>query len=176
MFDADIFFYVYYHDSPDDAWKVVYFMFVPQGLKSEGLYRISGFSDSVEEVKMAFDKGECPSSLSCFIDFCLPMIQWLTSSAFMCLLMAHWTFQINEKLMDLWRITVHLGEEILVWHAPHTQSFTVQTSWRGGPQGIQTMEVLSLLQHGCKKKKKKPPLLWLSENELVLVQCGVNFN
>nr|XP_061799330.1 N-chimaerin-like isoform X5 [Nerophis lumbriciformis] len=26
------------------------------GLKSEGLYRISGFSDSVEEVKMAFDK------------------------------------------------------------------------------------------------------------------------
>ncbi|XP_061827581.2 N-chimaerin [Nerophis lumbriciformis] len=28
-----------------------------RGLKSEGLYRISGFSDSVEEVKMAFDKG-----------------------------------------------------------------------------------------------------------------------
>ncbi|CAB1417276.1 unnamed protein product [Pleuronectes platessa] len=27
-----------------------------RGLKSEGLYRISGFSDSVEEVKMAFDK------------------------------------------------------------------------------------------------------------------------
>uniref|UniRef100_A0A3Q3QIB4 Chimerin 1 n=1 Tax=Monopterus albus TaxID=43700 RepID=A0A3Q3QIB4_MONAL len=26
------------------------------GLKSEGLYRISGFTDSVEEVKMAFDK------------------------------------------------------------------------------------------------------------------------
>ncbi|XP_031153202.1 N-chimaerin isoform X3 [Sander lucioperca] len=27
-----------------------------RGLKSEGLYRISGFSDSLEEVKMAFDK------------------------------------------------------------------------------------------------------------------------
>ncbi|XP_062287794.1 N-chimaerin isoform X2 [Scomber scombrus] len=27
-----------------------------RGLKSEGLYRVSGFSDSVEEVKMAFDK------------------------------------------------------------------------------------------------------------------------
>lgn len=27
------------------------------GLKSEGLYRISGFSDSVEDVKLAFDRG-----------------------------------------------------------------------------------------------------------------------
>lgn len=32
-------------------------MFARAGLKSEGLYRISGFSDSVEEVKMGFDKG-----------------------------------------------------------------------------------------------------------------------
>lgn len=32
-------------------------IFVFQGLKSEGLYRISGFSDSVEEVKTGFDKG-----------------------------------------------------------------------------------------------------------------------
>lgn len=44
-------------DSHEDVLKVVYFMFAPQGLKSEGLYRVSGFSDSVEEVKMAFDKG-----------------------------------------------------------------------------------------------------------------------
>jgi hypothetical protein len=27
------------------------------GLKSEGLYRMSGFSDSVEDVKSAFDRG-----------------------------------------------------------------------------------------------------------------------
>lgn len=48
-------------------------MFVPQGLKSEGLYRISGFSDSVEEVKMAFDKGVCSFGSAygnCFIDSC----------------------------------------------------------------------------------------------------------
>lgn len=56
---AGEFFYIT-RDSPDNVWKVVCFMFVPQGLKSEGLYRISGFSDSVEEVKMAFDKGMSP--------------------------------------------------------------------------------------------------------------------
>lgn len=38
---------------------LIIIMFVPQGLKSEGLYRISGFTDSLEEVKMAFDKGVC---------------------------------------------------------------------------------------------------------------------
>lgn len=73
VIDADIFFYIT-HDSLDNVWNVVCFMFVPQGLKSEGLYRISGFSDSVEEVKMAFDKGKCSfgsASLNCFIDFCL---------------------------------------------------------------------------------------------------------
>lgn len=37
------------------------FMFLSEGLKSEGLYRVSGFSDSVEEVKTAFDKGTSSS-------------------------------------------------------------------------------------------------------------------
>lgn len=27
------------------------------GLNSEGLYRVSGFSDLIEDVKMAFDRG-----------------------------------------------------------------------------------------------------------------------
>lgn len=43
------------------------FMFAFQGLKSEGLYRISGFSDSVEEVKTGFDKGLYHL---CFIHLC----------------------------------------------------------------------------------------------------------
>lgn len=34
-------------------------LLVPAGLRSEGLYRVSGFTDSVEEVKLAFDKGWC---------------------------------------------------------------------------------------------------------------------
>lgn len=38
-------------------FSLIVIMFVPQGLKSEGLYRISGFSDLLEEVKMSFDKG-----------------------------------------------------------------------------------------------------------------------
>lgn len=29
----------------------------PAGLNSEGLYRVSGFSDLIEDVKMAFDRG-----------------------------------------------------------------------------------------------------------------------
>lgn len=29
------------------------------GLQSEGLYRISGFSELIEDVKLAFDRGEC---------------------------------------------------------------------------------------------------------------------
>lgn len=32
------------------------------GLQSEGLYRISGFSELIEDVKLAFDRGECPVS------------------------------------------------------------------------------------------------------------------
>lgn len=62
---AGEFFYIT-DDSPDSVWTDVYFMFVPQGLKSEGLYRISGFTDSVEEVKMAFDKGVCFFGLTVF--------------------------------------------------------------------------------------------------------------
>lgn len=75
---AGEFFYIT-HDSPDDVWKIVYSMFVPEGLKSEGLYRISGFSDSVEEVKMAFDKGMRAFSSACgnwFIDFCQLKTWW----------------------------------------------------------------------------------------------------
>uniref|UniRef100_A0A667X5T2 Chimerin 1 n=1 Tax=Myripristis murdjan TaxID=586833 RepID=A0A667X5T2_9TELE len=30
-----------------------------RGLQSEGLYRISGFSELIEDVKMAFDRGDC---------------------------------------------------------------------------------------------------------------------
>lgn len=30
------------------------------GLKSEGLYRVSGFSDLIEDVKLSFDRGMLP--------------------------------------------------------------------------------------------------------------------
>lgn len=30
------------------------------GLKSEGLYRVSGFSDLMEDVKLSFDRGMLP--------------------------------------------------------------------------------------------------------------------
>lgn len=33
-------------------------MFIFKGLDAEGLYRVSGFSDEVEAVKMALDKGK----------------------------------------------------------------------------------------------------------------------
>jgi len=29
------------------------------GVASEGLYRVAGFHDDVEAIKMAFDKGNC---------------------------------------------------------------------------------------------------------------------
>jgi len=35
--------------------KLISFIFT--GLNSEGLYRVSGFSDLIEDVKMAFDRG-----------------------------------------------------------------------------------------------------------------------
>lgn len=34
------------------------FMSDTAGLQSEGLYRISGFSELIEDVKLAFDRGE----------------------------------------------------------------------------------------------------------------------
>ncbi len=139
-------FFYFTHDSHDDVWKVVCFVFVPQGLKSEGLYRISGFSDSVEEVKMAFDKGVCSFGSArgnCFIDFRQLPTWRLTLCAFTCLHKTYRTLQINEKVTHLWRITVNLGVQILSWHVALTQGFTVWTDG-GGPQGIQTMDVLSL--------------------------------
>jgi len=33
------------------------------GVTSEGLYRVAGFHDDVEAIKMAFDKGDSSSSL-----------------------------------------------------------------------------------------------------------------
>lgn len=143
---AGEFFYIT-HDSPDDVWKVVCFVFVPQGLKSEGLYRISGFSDSVEEVKMAFDKGMRAfgsACLNCFIDFCQLTTRWLTLRAFICLHKARGTFPINEKVTHLRRITVHLGVQILSWHVPLTQGFTVWTDTGGGGVGTS-----GETNHGC---------------------------
>lgn len=167
VMDVDVFFHIT-HDSPDNVWKVVYFLFVPQGLKSEGLYRVSGFSDSVEEVKMAFDKGESVSaSPNHVIDFCL-----LTSCSFICLPRAHRTFWINKKLTYLWGITVHLGVQILSWHVAITQGFCSRDIQRNS--GIQKQGG-TLTSYSVAIKS---PLLCgrLSENELVLVQCSVNFN
>lgn len=42
----------------------------PAGLKSEGIYRVSGFTEHIEDVKMAFDRGECELSLM------LPDLSW----------------------------------------------------------------------------------------------------
>lgn len=138
VMDVDVFFHIT-HDSFDNVWKVVYFLFVSQGLKSEGLYRVSGFSDSVEEVKMAFDKGESVSaSPNPVIDFCL-----LTSCSFICLPQAHRTFWINKKLTYLWGITVHLGVQILFWHVAITQGFC-NTDIQGDLGGYKSREELSL--------------------------------
>lgn len=111
------------------------FLFVPEGLKSEGLYRVSGFSDSVEEVKMAFDKGLCSTGSVCcnsFIDFCQLTTWRLTVCAHICLHKMLGTFQINEKLTHLWRISIHLGVQI--WKCPLAcmQTFTM---WTGGTSG-----------------------------------------
>lgn len=150
---AGEFFYIT-HDSHDDVWKVVCFMFVPQGLKSEGLYRISGFSDSVEEVKMAFDKGVCSSGFaccSCFIDFCQLTTPRLTLRAFTCLHKTHRTLQINEKVTHLWRITVNLGVRIPPRHVALTQGFTVWTD-RGDLRGDKPWMYSHCLRHSCLKK------------------------
>lgn len=138
VMDVDVFFHIT-HDSSDNVWKLVYFWFVSQGLKSEGLYRVSGFSDSVEEVKMAFDKGESVSaSLNRVIDFCL-----LTSCSFVCLLRAHRTFWINKKPTYLRGITVHLGVQILSWHVAITRGFC-STDVHGDLGGYKSREELSL--------------------------------
>lgn len=129
--------------SSSDVWKVVYFMFVLPGLKSEGLYRISGFSDSVEEVKMAFDKGK-------FLWFLHVVIAVLISirsqhDEWHCVLSyVYITFQINGKVTRLLRITVHLGAQVLSWHVALTQGFTLWTDRGGTSGGYNTMDVLSL--------------------------------
>lgn len=40
-----------------EADKKNYFKFSVAGMQSEGLYRVSGFSEHVEEVRLAFDRG-----------------------------------------------------------------------------------------------------------------------
>lgn len=127
-------------DSCYCIWKVVYFLFSPQGLKSEGLYRISGFSDSVEEVKMGFDKG-----LSSKFQRRLST-HTMTGEALHPLICPKelGALRINEKLTHLWRISAHLGIRIQSWHLPLTQDFIVWTD--GGAQGLWTMDVLSLPQ------------------------------
>lgn len=42
------------HNSKETNWL---HCFIFTGLNSEGLYRVSGFSDLIEDVKMAFDRG-----------------------------------------------------------------------------------------------------------------------
>lgn len=37
---------------------VIVTSFLLTGLKSEGLYRVSGFTEHIEDVKMSFDRGE----------------------------------------------------------------------------------------------------------------------
>lgn len=39
-------------------WNYWFYLFKSSGLQSEGLYRISGFSELIEDVKLAFDRGE----------------------------------------------------------------------------------------------------------------------
>lgn len=46
-------------------------MFLCPGLDVEGIYRVSGFSDEVEALRMAFEKGE--SALEIFIVALLPV-------------------------------------------------------------------------------------------------------
>lgn len=88
-------------DSPYSDWKVVYFLFAPQGLKSEGLYRISGFSESVEEVKSRFDKGVFYMFLYNFqltnYTLCLPMFMRLMHNTFFII-----KWHICERLVLLW--------------------------------------------------------------------------
>lgn len=44
--------------------NLIVFFFV--GLKSEGLYRVSGFTEHIEDVKMAFDRGMVLLTLDSF--------------------------------------------------------------------------------------------------------------
>lgn len=119
------------------------------GLKSEGLYRISGFSDSVEEVKMGFDKGS-----SCWFYRVLSTHKW------------HWkrlpacVCPHEAKLFRLlknWHICgglVHLGMHIF-------QLWTDLTSYKPC-----TALNVALLGFRC----------GVSENKPVLGPCCLNFN
>lgn len=118
---------------------------------------------------MAFDKGESVSSSpNRIIDFCL-----LTSCSFICLPRAHRTFWINKKPTYLWGITVHLGVQLLSWHVAITQGFC-STDIQGGPRGMRKQG--GTLTSFSAAIKSPLPCGRLSENELVLVQCSVNFN
>ncbi len=116
-----------------------------QGLKSEGLYRISGFSDSVEEVKMAFDKG-----IACVF---LIHSDWLTLPVFVCLYKTHSTFQVNE------RVTHFEGIIDFILTGP-SQAFTVWTD-RGNLRGYKPWMYSHCFKH------KTLPRRWDSAVDLV---------
>ena len=138
-----IFFYIT-HDSLYSVWKVICFLFVSKGLKSEGLYRVSGFSDSVEEVKMAFDKGLCSFGSACcnrFIDFCQ-----LTTWRWQCVLTYVYISRMEHfRLMRKWHICEGL---ISIWecrsgNVPWLARILSQCG-QGGLRGIQTLDIFSL--------------------------------
>lgn len=61
-------------------------------------------------------------------------------------------FRLSEEVTHLWRINVHLGEQLQSWHVTLTQGFAVWTDRRG---------TLGVTNHGCTvlniavKKEKK---------------------
>lgn len=84
-------------------------MFAHVGLKSEGLYRLSGFSDSVEEVKMGFDKG-----LSCLFYRFLSTLKMKEITCSRVSAQEAELFRLLQKLAFVSRISVHLwGMKIL---------------------------------------------------------------
>lgn len=90
------------------------------GLDSEGIYRVSGFSDDIEALKDSFDNGIFKETLLVYATVQLETIGWLTHSKTMCSLSSlflplhlhRWAFYCKNTCHE------HFKHGIALWHQP----------------------------------------------------------
>ena len=159
--------FIYYSWQRLHCLKGCLFLVALQGLKSEGLYRISGFSDSVEEVKMGFDKGLCS------LFYRLLTTQNMTAERIACLHMSKWDTKLL-RLMKNWHISEGLAS---IWECrSHSDiSLSCRISVCGQTRGIS-----GVTNHGRPPNALNVAVLGfssqLSKNKPALGQCSLNFN
>ncbi|XP_071774042.1 N-chimaerin isoform X6 [Centroberyx gerrardi] len=111
-----------------------------RGLKSEGLYRISGFSDSVEDVKMAFDRelADPEKKLEAFRETLALLPQ--SHSETLKYLMAHLKrVTLNEKdnLMNAENLAIVFGPTLM--RAPNLDAITALNDIRYQRQVVEAL-------------------------------------